>query len=273
MGAYAWKIVLFCVLGGLCFTASALAGGHLGWWWLDGILISAALLPVVRCGPRNPWAQFASIALVLVFVGLVCTISEGVLFYPETRNTMAQSLIGGTLFYVVDAALLALLARLLNLTMPTPHAVEHRPVLVAVPMVLLSGLAYVLYYLVFGGIAFQFFTRKYYPHAMEQVGALGNWFWAYQWGRGLLMTLAVLPVIYTVRMPRWRTALVVGLMIWIVGGGAPLLVPSSLMAPEQRLIHIVEIMTQNVSLGITAVWLLRPRAKKVSETREHPVTA
>jgi hypothetical protein len=46
--------------------------------------------------------------------------------------------------------------------------------------------------------------------------------------------------------------------MWIAGGAAPLLVPNDLMGTAQRLIHIVEILTQNLSLGITAVVLLRP---------------
>jgi hypothetical protein len=43
-----------------------------------------------------------------------------------------------------------------------------------------------------------------------------------------------------------------------VGGGAALLVPNAMMVATQRYIHIVEIMTQNVSLRVTAVLLLRP---------------
>jgi hypothetical protein len=267
-----WKIGLFSVLGGLCFTAPAAGTGHFGWWWLNGALISAALLPVVRCGPRGRWSQFGSIAVVLVIVGLVCTLSEGVLFYPETRQTMLQSLTGGTLLYLITAGVLTLLARGLNLSSPSEPRVEKRSAMAAIPMVLLSGLSYVLYYLVFGAIAFQFYTKKFYPHATEQVAALGNWFWAYQWSRGLLMTLAVLPVIYTLRMPRWKAALAVGLMVWIAGGGAALLVPSTLMVPAQRYAHIVEIMTQNVSLGITAVLLLRPKMKNVATPLESAVT-
>jgi hypothetical protein len=46
--------------------------------------------------------------------------------------------------------------------------------------------------------------------------------------------------------------------MWIASGAAPLLVPNDLMGTAQRLIHIVEILTQNLSLGITAVLLLRP---------------
>jgi hypothetical protein len=93
---------------------------------------------------------------------------------------------------------------------------------------------------------------------------MGLWFWAYQLGRGILMTLAMLPVIYTLRMPRWKAAVIVGLLVWIVGGAAPLLAPQATMTTAQRYLHIVEIMTQNVSLGMTAVWLLRPRTKQVA---------
>jgi len=45
--------------------------------------------------------------------------------------------------------------------------------------------------------------------------------------------------------------------LWITGGGAQLLAPNALMVTAQRYIHIVEILPQNFSLGITAVLLLR----------------
>ena len=51
--------------------------------------------------------------------------------------------------------------------------------------------------------------------------------------------------------------------MWIVGGGAVLLPPNSRMVTVQRYEHIVEIMTQNVLLCITAVLLLRPKAAKL----------
>jgi len=245
-----------------------MGAGHFWWWWLDGILVAATLLPVVRCGSRSGWAHFGCMAAVLIIVGLVCTMSEGVLFYPETKKAMVPAFLGGTVFSLLSAAALALLARALKLNSASGERVEHRSGLLAIPMVLLSGLSYVVYYFVFGAMAFLFFTKKYYPHAAEQVAALGNWFWAYQWGRGLLMTLAVLPVIYTLRMPRWKAAVAVGLMIWIVGGGASLLVPSTLMVPAQRYAHIVEIMTQNASLGLTAVWLLRRKSKKAAPIKQ-----
>jgi len=54
-----------------------------------------------------------------------------------------------------------------------------------------------------------------------------------------------------------QAAIVVGLLIWIVGGAAPLLIPNPYMGTAQRFIHTIEIFTQNASLGFTAVMLLR----------------
>jgi len=45
---------------------------------------------------------------------------------------------------------------------------------------------------------------------------------------------------------------------------APLLVPNGLMGTTQRMIHIVEILTQNAPLGIIAGLLLRPRSGSTS---------
>jgi hypothetical protein len=130
-------------------------------------------------------------------------------------------------------------------------------------VILVCGIAYLVFYAVFGGITYQFFTKAYYPEAAQVAGKLGFWFWAIQFGRGALMTLAVLPVIYTLRMSRWQTAIVIGTIIWVAGGLSPLLVPNAFLGTTQRMIHIVEILTQNFSLGIVAGLLLRPKPKAV----------
>ncbi len=253
------RMGLFCLLGGLCFTVSALGAGHFGWFLLSGVLTAWALLPVVRFGPRGLLAQGEAMVLALVLIGLVCTLSEAAIFFPEMKAQLAPSLVGGTLVYLVAAAVMVGLGEGLKLIEPRMQPIAHRPVVLAVGMVLLAGVSYVVYYEIFGAIAFQFFTRQFYPHAAEQAKAMGLWFPLYQLARGVVMTLAVLPVIYSLRLPRWHAALTVGLLVWIVGGGAPLLVPSTMMVTAQRYIHIVEIFTQNFSLGVTAVLLLRPR--------------
>jgi len=267
------RIVLFCLLGGLCFTVPALGVGHFWLWWLSGAITAAALVPVVRFGPRHPLAQWGAIFVVLLVVGLVCTLSEGAMFYPAMKAQLGVDLIGGTVSYLLIAAVLVALAKVLKLAEPSKQVVPHRPVGIAIAMVLLAGLSYVVYYQVFGMITYEFFTKQYYQHAMEALAPLGYWFWVYQWGRGTLMTLAVLPFIYTLRMKRWHAALAVGVLVWIAGGAAALLVPNPMMIAAQRYIHIIEIMTQNVSLGVTAVLLLRPRAAKTAAAMRAVPTA
>jgi hypothetical protein len=259
---------LYCLFGGLCFTLPALGMGHFWLWWLSGVLTVASLVPVVRFGPRRPLMQFAAIALPLVVVGLVCTVWEAMLFRPDLKAELLRDVTGGSVQYLIVAAVLVALARGMKLTETATQTVEHRRVAVAIPMVLLSGLSYVIYYLIFGGITYQFFTRQYYPHAQEMAAALGMWFWGFELTRGVLMTLAVLPIIYSLRLPRWQAALAVGAIVWITGGCAALLVPNGMMVTAQRYIHIVEIMMQNVPLGITAVLLLRPRTAKAAASMQ-----
>jgi hypothetical protein len=256
------RIGLFCLLGGLCFTIPALGAGNFGYWLLSGLVTTASLVPVVRHGTRSLWAQFGIIFVLLEVIGLVCTLSEGVVFFPETKAQMLQVIPGGTVINLIVAGALMGLATALKLTDPAPQQIAHRLAGLVGPLVLASAASYVVYYLIFGAITFQFFTKQYYPHASDQVAAMGGWFWGYQLARGLLMTLAVVPVIYTLRLPRWQTALIAGMLVWVIGGASPLLVPNGMMGTTQRYIHIVEIMSQNVALGITAALLLRPRMAK-----------
>lgn len=255
---------LFCLLSGLCFTISALGAGHFGWFYLCGVVTAAALLPVVRFGPRNPLLQFVAIFLALEVIGLVCTMSEALVFFPEMKAQLTTSLVGGSVMYLLVAAVMVGLGKALSLGSSQEQQIVHRSLAMLLPMVLVAGFSYVIYYEIFGAITFQFFTKQYYPHAVEQAMAMGIWFPVYQLARGTAMTLAVLPVIYSLRLSRWQAAITVGLLVWIVGGGAPLLVPNGMMVTAQRYMHIVEIFTQNFSLGMTAVWLLRPKAAKAT---------
>jgi hypothetical protein len=140
---------------------------------------------------------------------------------------------------------------------------------VAAVMVVACGIAYTVYYLIFGAITYQYFTHDFYPEATQQVARLGGWFWVLQIGRGILMTLGVLPIVYTLRMSRGHAALAVGAILWVAGGLSPLLAPSDIMGTTQRLIHIVEIFTQNVPLGVTIVFLMRPAASHAAASHSY----
>jgi hypothetical protein len=265
------RVALYCVLGGLSMLLPAMATGHVLWWYLSGLVLTAAFVPVAMFGPRSIVGQLGVILSVLFIVTVLTTWSEALLFVkvPAIQDHPFRNLAGEMFAYLVVGVALALLARALNINRQNGKLVVRHGVATAAAMLMVCGLAYMVYYLVFGAITYQYFTKPYYPHAADLVAPLGIWFWAIQIGRGFLMTLAVLPAIYTLRLTRGKVAISAGLLIWVAGGLAPLLVPNELMGSTQRFIHIVEIFTQNFTLGVTAGLLLRP--KHGAETNSKPM--
>ncbi|HEY6269804.1 MAG TPA: hypothetical protein VIX11_16005 [Candidatus Acidoferrum sp.] len=254
------RVVLYCLLGGFPLAIITLAAGHFVWWWLSGILFAASLVPVALFGPRKAAGQFGVILPVFLIVTALCTWSEALIFVPGYSQHAIRDLSGSAFMYLIITMVLALLAWLLKLSKPGGPALTRRSPISAVFLILLSGFAYVVYYLIFGSITYQFFTKGYYPGATQLVERLGVWlFWSIELARGVLMTLAVVPIIYTLRMKRWHAAIAVGSIIWICGGPGLLIVPNEFMRTAQRIIHTVEIFTQNFPLGVTAVLLLRPK--------------
>ena len=256
------RIAAYCLLGGLSFSIAAMGAGHFGWWWLSGVLMAAAYVPFVRFGPKSWAAQFVMIFVSMFVVAGVCTASEAAMFLPGQSVEAWRNLKGAFGMYLIAALWLAVLAKVLKLTEEPGSYPEHRPGMQAAGAVVASGFVYVLLYLVFGSITFFLFTKQYYPQGEQMARSYGIWLWVIQLGRGILMTVAVLPLIYTLRMQRWPAALSTGILLWVVGGLALLVVPMG-MVPMQRFMHIVEIFTQNFPLGIAAVMLLRPKRAEV----------
>lgn len=251
------RVALYFLLGGVVVAIPALSAGHFGWYWISGIVLAASFVPVALFGPRKFLRQLGVVLPVLWIVTIFCTWTEGLVFVEEIRQHMFRNLAGGLAFYTIVGVALAALAVGLKLPREASAAAEVRSGPMIVLMVAVCGIAYVVYYYVFGGITYFYFTKAYYSAVVPDVTRLGWWFPLMQFGRGVLMTLAVLPVIYALRVSRKQAAIAVGLLIWVAGGLAPLLMPNPYMGARQRFIHIIEIFTQNTSLGITAVLLLR----------------
>ena len=268
------QVVLFCLIGGLSITWAAMGTGGFGWWWLSGILMSAAFIPVALFGPRSFWGQIADTFPVFMIVTVLCLWSEALIFAPGFSQHAVRNLVGSAAVYGTMAVVLAILAVILKLPREEGLPAQLHAPLQLVPFILVCGFAYAFYYLLFGGITYQFFTKNYFPEAAAQVGRLGPWFWPLQIARGILMTIAVLPMIRGLRVSRLQAAIAVGIILWVTGGLAPLVLPNALMGPTQRFIHTIEIFTQNFSLGVTAGLLLRKKsAQAVVVAHDAPAAA
>src|SRR5882672_7282969 len=109
------RVLLYCLLGGLPLLIAAMGAGHFGWWWLSGVVLAAAFIPVALFGPRRPLAQFGVIAPALLIVTVFCTSTEAWVFVASYREHAVRNLVGATVMYVIVAIVLTLLASVLKL--------------------------------------------------------------------------------------------------------------------------------------------------------------
>lgn len=253
------RLAMYVLLGGIPLSLAALGGGHALPFYLAGVVLTASLAPIALFGPRTFLGQLAVIVPILVVVNSFCLWTESLIFLPAMRAAATQTLVAMIIMNLVHGAALAGLGMLLKEFRSSPREpLALYPWRTLALRVSLCALAYVVFYWVFGSLTYNYFTRAFYPDAYQQVAALGPWFWPIQAARGLLMTLAVVPAIATLHIRRWPAAFAVGAILWVAGGLAPLLLPNPYFGAAQRVYHILEILTQNASLGVTAVLLLRP---------------
>ncbi len=267
-----FRTIAYCLLSALVMLLAAAGAGHPAWWYAAGVVFAASFLPFLFYGAIVGIRRLIAVWWALLTVTVICLWSEAVIFVHETREARIKNLVGALVLYALLAAAIGVTASLLRLQMQTGIRVERSPeTRRRAVRVLGSGLAYAIYYYVFGAIAFFLFTKPYYSGstgalagAQESARALGWWLPLIQIGRGVLITLGVLPIILSLRMKRVTAAVYVGSLLWVIGGLAPLIPPNGIMPGELRLMHIIEIFTQNFPLGVTAVLLLYPRQRQES---------
>ena len=123
-----WRVVLYCLLGGLPLTFAALGAGHFAWWWLSGILMAASFVPLALFGPRTAVGQFAVSAPVLLIVTVLCTWSEAVLFFPQLREQETRNLFSSSVMYLILGGILAVNLLPNGLRRSSNHPVGMLPV-------------------------------------------------------------------------------------------------------------------------------------------------
>ena len=269
----AGRIIVLCALIGLEYVAvqtlpRIIVGfkgldpwPNAGWQILAGFLVALVLAPVVLRAPWRDSLLFGLLAGIIFYVGHLSIFIDAVVFVPSTLAELPLGIVEGLLASLVTAALLV--------------AVIERGVFgegpqVARPLLTRRGWAlrlaacaaiYVAAFFIVGGIMYQAFMAPFYndpslglvvPDAMELVLPL-------QFIRGLLFTIAMLPLALGLRVKRSTLALILAAVLFVIGGLAPLLIPNPHMPAQLRFYHSIEILLQNGSLGIAIALLLAPR--------------
>lgn len=266
-------IVLRCLAVGVVYAfASALMAVILGplsrlqptWdnlavWFIAGSLLCLALAPFILHSTWSRWSTVFAAWAVIVFVRSLGLGIEGVLFKP----TQAAAVIVNAAFGIGLGFLVAWLA--VRLLLPPPSESNPR----AGPKhrwwgwawrVLLVGIAYFVFYFVFGATNALLYTRSFYENNPQYGLSLPpvNVIFLAELIRGPLFGLGALFIARSADLSRRQAGIWLGLLLFVVGGFGPYLETTFRTMPLGfNLATSLELFLQNFLTGLVAARLYR----------------
>jgi len=256
------NFIVAVVLGSLSRQSANLE--NFAVWIFTGTLLCMSFSPFIV---RSNWSSTKTILAVwaaLTFVRSLGLGIEGALFKPASTSI---SLIGA-----FTGTLVGLLVAWLSVTLlMQDHAVpsennDHHSWWGWTWRVLVVGLAYFLFYFIFGATNAFLYTINFYKNNPQYGLTLppASVIFLAQLLRGPLFGLGSLFIARSVSLPRRQLALGLGLMLFVVGGAAPYAeVTFRTMPLGFNLATLTEILFQNVLTGTVAASLFG--AKQFSE--------
>ena len=228
-------------------------------WLISGTLAALALSPFIL---RSTWSRLNTTLAawaVLAFVRSLGLGIEGSLFKP----TQAFNAIAGALFGVVVGLLVAWLSvrLLLPASPPSQTTPPNHNWWGWIWRVLLVGLAYFVFYFVFGATNALLYTRSFYENNPQFGLSLppASLIFMAQLRRGPLFGLGSLFIVLAADVPRRPMAIWLGLLLFIIGGLGPYLeVTFRTMPLGFNLATLAEIFLQNFLTGVVAVNIFKP---------------
>jgi len=266
------EIILRSLIVGFVYSlASALAAFILGplsrlaptldnlvVWLFTGTLVCLSLSPFILHSDSSRIKTIMAVWGVQALVRSLGLGIEGSLFKP----TAALNAVVGAVSGILVSLLVAWLAvRLLMPVDQIPHenADRGRSGWSWACRVLLVGIAYFLFYFVFGATNALLYTRSFYennPQYGLSLPPTGMIFLA-QLIRGPLFGLGSLFIVRATNAPRRPLAVRLGILLFVIGGVGPYVeVTFRTMPLEFNLATLTEIFLQNFLTGLVAVHLL-----------------
>jgi hypothetical protein len=266
-------MLLYCALCGLFLSwGGHNGGGHLmGWWWLQGMVLTAGVFPIVHFAPANFLRRFASVWMVLALVSGFSTWLEGRVYLPLADWNQPHALMASLLLYTILAVVIAGLAGLFELVAEKGEAPQTRDADGIVLVMLAGGIVYLICHWVFGALFFRYSSHAFYSSVLElkvgmdAVHQLGVRLYVIEFGRGALMALAVVPAIALMRVDRMKAAILAGSVLWIAGGLALQIAPNPIIPQHLRWLYTWQILLQNFPVGFVTAWIMRKTAEPATE--------
>ncbi len=269
------EIILRSLIVGLAYAlASALAAVLLGplsrlaptldtiaIWLFTGTLVCLALSPFILHPNGTRTKLVLAVWAVQVFVRSLGLGIEGSLFKP----TAALNAVIGAIMGVLISLIVAYLA--VWLLMPAGHYETEGEDLKRSGWgwawrVLLAGLAYFIFYFVFGATNALLYTKSFYENNPQYGLSLPEpaMILLAQLIRGPLFGLGSYFILRATNAPRSQLAIRLGILLFIVGGVGPYVeVTFRTMPLGFNLATLTEIFFQNFLTGLVAAYLFKPR--------------
>jgi hypothetical protein len=209
----------------------------------------AASVPATRTRHLFVWGS-------VIFFNIASVTIEGRFFAPNLVQGSMFLLLLQQLVIALAAAWLVvkLFARIEE---PTPQAVPRRTWFAWLWRFLVSALAYIFFYYLFGAFNYLLVTGPYYEtHAGGLVVPAPDVILKAELIRAPMIVLSIVPFLLTHHASKKRMAFLAGMILFAVGGVAPLLMQVSALPLVLLAASAVEIFLQNYLTGVVSARLL-----------------
>ena len=241
---------------GLIKPTSGSSSVSLVWLFLAAVVIGLTLGPIAQQLTVSR-GRHLLIWSSIIFFNLASVMIEGAFFAPALVPIPLPALALQQLLATLVAGL-----AITVLFAPAPLAAQPLSVSVRRPWYdwawrfVVSSFSYLVLYLGVGGINYNLVTQPYYAtHAGGLVVPPAMTVWLIESVRAPLIVLSVLFFLLASR-PGRRTTVLTGLILFMVGGVAPLLLQAGTLPTVLLVASAVEIFFQNFLAGVVAAILL-----------------
>jgi len=249
-----WRIVVAVII---LFVLHILIGnislnealGGIGWILLSCLLVVMVMTWIVMAshayGLRLVWP------IVLVFFGIyVFNVHVEALFFQLTipQKEVFGMMLRGLLLSLVFSPILLILMDKVKQPAAFFDSTRKRRISVvgSIWKTIVCMIIYVIIYFIAGALVYPY-IKDFYAE-MARMPALQHIF-IMQLLRGSVYVLVVIPIIRIVKINKLATALMIGLLLSVLGGVAPLLFPNPYMPSPIRFVHGIEIGISNFVFG------------------------
>lgn len=227
------------------------------WVLISGVVMALLLGPLAARMQVSRWRHIV-VWTSVIFFNMGSVAIEGAIFAPELVSVPLSVLFGQQLAASVTVAVLILfLFSSPSKTISFLEMIRLRPWYAWGWRFVLSSLSYLLFYYVFGAVNYALVTGPYYTtHAGGLTVPPTGVILAVESIRAPLIVLSVALFVLSFQASKRRIMVITGLMLFWIGGIAPLLLQVSTLPLILLAASVVEIFFQNFLTGMVTAGLL-----------------